>query len=248
LNALPTDWTIVADSKTSKWLLKSFNFSMSSNPGGFDCDGTREQIIDFCLLRLRGQEKNPRRTAVVKKVLTAVNGTAPTEGYDQMIGERLRRGGFKDEAEWMASCVLGDCPDLAALAIETKTDDPRVAAAIRSVIIKPGVRGDVRAAGIRSVGNRRDKRGLLALCDIVEDSSPASRPEFTAMLKTDYPFSDRLIAKTARPLFEMQIEQSGEATKTIGDLAGEQLKKVAKKDFGKDSLKWRDWVTRHLRG
>jgi hypothetical protein len=52
--------------------------------------------------------------------------------------------------------------------------------------------------------------------------------------------------KTLRPFIEDQMRRSPDASKTVGDLAREKLKKAARRDFGKDAPQWRAWVTAHV--
>jgi hypothetical protein len=61
-----------------------------------------------------------------------------------------------------------------------------------------------------------------------------------APCKDGYPFAERMAIKTVRPLIEKQ--QAAWASRTIGDLAHEALKKAAKKVFARDAARWRKWV------
>jgi hypothetical protein len=120
-------------------------------------------------------------------------------------------------------------------------NDPRIRKAARGMINDRSIRGDVRAAAIMLL-EKGDKDVLLALCDMLEDTTPAHKLEYSAIFRANYPFSDRLVVKTVRPIMEKQMKTDW--GNTIGDFAYARLKKIAKKDFGRDAQRWRAWVDR----
>ena len=242
MNAMVTCLTLIAQSRTSPWLLKTFGFGMALSYVGFDCEGTREEIADFCLLRLRSDGTNAVHGERTRKVLARVTGSEPKGAYKELLQERLRRGGLKDEAEWIVRCMRSESPDLALQAINAAVNDPRIRQAAREMINDRSIRGDVRAAAITLLGKSRDKDVLLAFCDVLGDTTPADKLEYSAMFRASYPFSDRIVVKTIKPIMEKQMKP--DLGKTIGDLAHARLKKTAKKNFGMDAQRWRAWVDR----
>ena len=169
-----------------------------------------------------------------------MTGSEPKGAYKELLQERLRRGGLKDEAEWIVRCMRSESPDLALQAINAAVNDPRIRKAAREIINDCSIRGDVRAAAITLLGKSKDKDVLLALCDVLEDTTPADKLEYSAMFRASYPFSDRIVVKTIKPIMEKQMKR--DLGKTIGDLAHARLKKTAKKDFGTDAQRWKAWV------
>jgi hypothetical protein len=244
LNAMATCLSLTAQSRTSPLLLKSFGFSMGLSYDGWDCEGTHEQLVDYCLLRLRNDGTNEVYRARTRKVLSKVAGAEKTD--KALMQERLRQGSFKDEGAWIASCMKSECPEVALQAISTALNDKRTRATACSLIADRTVRGDVRAAAITLLSRSRQKTVLLALCDALEDSTPANKREYAAMFRADYPFSDRIVVKIVRPIVEKQMKP--DLSKTIGDLAYAGLKKAAKKDFGTDAQPWREWVLKNGSG
>jgi hypothetical protein len=174
--------------------------------------------------------------------LARVTGSEPKGAYKELLQERLRSGGLKDETEWIASCMRSESPDLALQAINAAVNDPRIRKAARGMINDRSIRGDVRAAAITLLGKSRDKDVLRAFCDVLEDTTPADKPEYSAMFRPGYPFSDQLVVKTIKPIMERQMKPDW--GKTIGNLAHAKLKKMAKKDFGTDAQRWRTWADR----
>ena len=244
LNALANCWTMSAQVKSSKWLLKSFNCYMGSSLDAMDCEGTLQQLADFCLLRLRSEQTNAQQAAAIRKVLRTVSGTN-TPSYQELLKARLQLGGFKDETDWIVNCILEGTPDLAMQAIESATGnrDIRVRNALCHVLTDPKIRPDVRATAVHCAGTIRNRETLAALCDLVGDQTPAYRREFLPILAKDYPFSDRPVVGAARAVLERQLK--GSLSQTLGELARAELKGLAKRDLGKDSQRWHDWLQTH---
>lgn len=245
LNALANCWTMTAEVKSSKWLLKSFSCSMGSSLDAMDCEGTLQQLADFCLLRLRSEQTNAQQAMAIRKVLRTVAGPAGTGQYPQLLQARLRQGGFRDETEWIASCIREGSPDLAMQAIDaaTRNSDPRICQALCQVLANPKQRSDVRAAAINWAGTVRDREILGALCELLNNSTPAYRREFFPLFDRNYPFSSQPVVGAARAVVERQFKAS--LGQTLGELAHAQLKNLAKRDLGKDPRRWRDWLQAH---
>lgn len=240
--------TLKAEIKSSKWLFKSFNIVIIASATGIDCEGTREQLADCCLLRLRDERTNAMHSEKIKKVLRALTGTEPNGDYKELLQERLERGGFKDETEWMVACILSGIPELSleGIAAADESHDERLCDTICRIVVDRNTRSDVRAAAIELAAKKKDRKSLLALCDVLDDTSPADKTEYMPQFREGYPFSERMAVKTLRPILEDQMKHSPDASKTLGDLAREKLKKAAKRDYAKDAKRWRKWVGAHV--
>jgi hypothetical protein len=236
--------TLEGEVKRSKWLLESFSFSIGSVLIGLDCEGTREQLLDLCLLRFRNDHSSALHSNAFSRVLQVVAGAQPGQGYNELLKARLENGGFKNEAEWLEACIRSPKPELAleALSSQSEDRDQSLHKAACEVVADGRVRGDVRALAIDFVMKKKDKQALLALCEAVDDPAPTWKKEYMAALAKDYPFSERSEFKSIRPLIETVVEHQPNASKTISDLANAQLKKATKQDFGKDSGRWRSWI------
>jgi len=245
LNVLGNSWTMTAEVKSSKWLLKSFNAYIGSSLDAMDCEGTLEQVTDYCLLRLRRDQTNAPVAAAIRKVLRTVSGKETPGPYQELLQARLQRGGFKDETDWLVDCILEGTPDLAILAIDEAGRNPGagVLSSVCQVLADTKMRPDVRAAAIHYAGKIRNDKLLAALCDLVPDPTPVCRREFFPILSKSYPFSERPVVEAARPIVERQIKES--LSETLGGLSRGQLKRVTKRDFGKDPQRWRDRLQTH---
>ena len=242
LNALVNSWAFHSETKTSKWLIKNFRVDMGGEFVSFACTGTKEELADFCLLRLREEHTNATRSATLTKVLNAVTGSEAKGDYKDLLAERLKRGGFEDEGAWVAHCMLSPRADLSLEALQVKTKDACAETAARKIMSDPGRRADTRAAAIRMLGANKSRQALLEMCTLLEDKSPAYKSEFLPPFREGYPFKERLAVSTIRPILEKQSREFPDASKSIGDIAYAQLKKATKKDFGKDRAKWGECV------
>lgn len=220
--------------------------SISLQPECIDGQGTRDQLTDLCLLRLRQQQTNALHARFILQTLHKLNGTQPSACCQELLSQRLQQGGFKNEPDWLASCLGSGCPDLAleALGVESEDKDGNISQSICKLICDPATRPDVRAAAIKRAGRTATTPMLLALCSVVNDTSPAGENEFWRFLHDDYPFADRLAVKSIRPLVEAMRKTAPNNSKSIGALACAELKQATGKDFGNDSQKWQAWIQR----
>lgn len=242
LHAFAIAFNVRAGSRPTKWLVKTFGVSMSLGFDPIDCEGTRQQLHDLCLLRLRLQQSNKVYSVETKKVLRAITGATPSESYKGLLDQRLRESGFRDEIEWIANCMSSDCAELALQALAVPDKDPRLRDAACKVLLNQSARGDVRAAAVRFAAGSPNRSALLALCDVLDDSTRISLREYTPQLKQGYPFANKPLVQTLQPYLERQNKQASYPSRTIGALARAQLRKVAKKDYGQDAARWRKWV------
>jgi hypothetical protein len=223
--------------------LKGFSFGFMADVSGIDCEGTREELVDACLLRLRRYQTNAVRSAAVKKVLRAVTGQEPIGGYDELLRERLQAGDFKNETDWLVSRMLGTNANLAhaAISVSKGTKEERIHKAAHRLVADRGGRPHVRAVAIELTATNKDKEALLALCTVLDDDTTTGyRLEDLAPYRKGSPFRDRMAIKLVRPLIEKQYAAS--LSKTIGDLAHDALKNATGKDWGRDAARWRRWV------
>jgi len=247
LNVLTDNMQIRAES--SGWLIKSFGGGIGGGYESLDCEGTKEQITDFCLLKLRDEKKNDLHANGIKKVLRSVAGTEPNGSYEELVQKRLNEGGFRDEAEWIRSCIASNSPELAMAGLHAalKNKDEQFRDAACKVITDRNIRPDIRAHVMWHIGKGKNKNVLLAMCDVLDDTSPSYKKEYLHMLRKDYPFSEHITVKAAKPEIEKYWAKDPDTSKTVGDLAHERLKKLTKKDFGKNSRWWREWIEANVK-
>ena len=244
LNALGFHFSLSAECRSSKWFIKTFSGEFSASVAGIDCEGSREQIADYCLLLLRKEQTNAVRSAALRKVYRTITGNDGT--YDYLLEERLREGGFGNETEWILACISSDSPELAleAIKIAAPGHEEQVRRAACRIMLERTIRADLRTSGLRLAAKHgaKDRRTLLAFCDVLDDDRAASDPESMPRFREDYPFAERQAVRISKTVIERQMKRSPNASKSFGDLAHRELKKLTQKDFGKDANQWRDWI------
>ena len=228
LNAIINRFVIKAEVKPTKWLIKGFRAEMNGSYEGIDCAGNREQVLDCCLLRLRGERKNASHFAKLQKIWERVGGEPGAQDYTILLAARLKAGPYENETNWLAACILSGNPELTMSAIDAAATmkASEIRSALSLVIRDTKVRPDVRAAAIASIRSDRTQDEVAALRDVVGDSTPAYQREYEPIFRHDYPFSQRIEIKTLRPIFDQMIKDSPTASKTVGELARMQLKKL----------------------
>ncbi|MDB6037053.1 MAG: Aminopeptidase [Verrucomicrobiales bacterium] len=224
LNALANECTFRAGSRTLIWPLKSFGAHISAGSSSIDCEGTKEQIADFCLLNLRAERNNEVRSKQLRRLLDVVTGEHLNCDYRLLLKARLALGNFTDEPSWIAHCVESGSPELAMEAIKVAkgANDDRIRIAIDRIIVDRTVRSDVRAAAIKSAA-KTSKSALQAVCD---DKTMAYKLEYTPRLRPGYPFADRTAVRLFQPILEKEMRSWPDSSKTIGDSAKGQLRKI----------------------
>jgi hypothetical protein len=246
LNVLGSTWIMAAEIKSSKWVLKSFNASIGLTVENLDCVGTREQLMDYCLLWWHAEQSNALHAAALRKVLRRVTGDEPCQDFNTQFKQRLKSGGFNNVKDWLVHCIGSDCPELQLqglfAAMQTTDGDKRLSVAACRLLPGSRVRPDVRATAIDMAVRANSRESLLAICKLLGDTTQVYRREFVPMLQTNYPFDGRALVKATRQGMEGWFKKSPDASKTLGKLAREKLKEVAKRDLGDQEQPWRSWV------
>lgn len=243
LGALGHWLNLAAGSTSTKWLIKGFGASISLGFDGFCCEGTRDELEDFCLLHLRSRQADLVARGDTQKLLDAVEAPSAGMPWFQAIAHRLKRGGFADEQSWIANCIGSANAKLALTAIATGGRwGPRVRTALCKTITDRQKRGDVRAAAIRAAARVANRDVVRALCVVVDDDTSALSEDPNPVLSENYPFADRPWVQAIRPFVQQQPTHDPKSPKTIGLLARAHLTKLSKRDYGADPAVWCNWA------
>lgn len=214
---------------------------------GIEGEGTKEQLADLCLLRLRRDRSNARHFKEIAKVSRVVTGAEVKGDYAAVLKDHLEQRGFKTESEWLVQCLACNCPELARAATECAFDtkDAGVRDAACRMVTDRKFRPDVRAAAIGVAGKCKDRKALLQLCNVLDDATPAFRKEYAAVFGKDYPFPGA--KETMLRLYEEIWKNFRDSKKTIGQLAVARLKTATKQDFRMDLQGWQKWVEANVK-
>jgi hypothetical protein len=219
----------------------------SISPGleALKCEGSREQIADYCLVLMRDRKDRPVYAEALKRLFAKVTATEPGGICQDLLKDRLERGGFDDESQWLLHCIQDRCPDLSRVALNSAgpRDDPRICAAACRIAADPNVRADVRVAAVRVAVQTRTKDGLLVACDLLNDATVTTDTDFRRITDPNYTFADRAVVKIARAYIRNMLLI--EVVRPLGNVARQELKQATGQDFGADAEQWRKWIRSH---
>ncbi len=238
LHALGNQFALSVRAKPLIWPFDKFQISFSGSFETLDSEGTRSELIDYCLLYLRAEHTNQLHTAALRKVLRTVTCSEPVGGYREWLQAQLTHSGYANETDWLSACLTNSNPSLVHHALEASRafKDDRIWSAVRRIIVDRTARPDVRAHAIRVTEAHPDRTTLLALTEILNDQSPAYRREYCPQLSPDYPLADRMTLQTLRPFLEQTLAKP---SKTIGQTALDRLRQATKRNLGPDAQKWK---------
>jgi hypothetical protein len=241
LHALAGGFVWITRTKNAFWPFKSSTVTMEPTLDTLDCEGSREQLTDFCLLRLRVDPTNTLRANAISKVLRAVTGAKAQGGYAEWLQARLAQAGGGAENEWLLSCLQSANPDLALAATWTAGDsrDARIQAAACDLLRNRELRVDVRQGAIHLAERHPNQAFLLSLAEVLDDPSRVHQRELCPQFLPGYPLTNSTTLWAMRPLLERRFSQF---TNTIGQRALQDLRQFTKKDFGGDVQAWKNWV------
>jgi hypothetical protein len=236
------------EGEVSGWLFKHGGFGMSASFQAVDCEGTKEQIIDFCLLRLVSNPEDEACFRAWQKVLTAVTVAEQGQTYDEWMQWRIENSSWKNEKEWVLNLMRSNNPHLAVAAISSaqKIAGKETEDVLCEIIGSNDVRADVRAEAIYALTEDTKPEALLALVNVLDDNTPCSSKEDNLYMYESYPFSDHPAIRMMNEMTENWYIEKGKSI-TLGSEAEKRLRELIKKDFGKDGRAWRKWIERHVK-
>jgi hypothetical protein len=250
LRALIMPMVLSAESRSWLGVIQLPSISLAGFWSGLEETGTRDQLSDLCLLRLRASQQDPARAGNYLRLFQVVSGAATNAGCNQLIQQQWRQEQCQDETEWIARLMLSGRSELAFEAMNAAAPDKtgRIRQTACTLITDRSVRSDVRARAMELAMKDRDRTVLLALCTVLDDPSPAMRKEYSPLFDPASPFADQPLVKSMRAMTEhVALAVHPYAKKSLGDVARDHLKKAAGRDLGQDPEVWRQWVERQRR-
>ena len=221
---------------------------MSASFLGEDCEGTKEQIIDFCLLQLFANPEDEAYFKAWQKVLTKVTGARRRQTRNAWVRWRIEKSGWKNKKEWVLNLMRSDNPHLAAAAISSAQEIAGKEAedVLCEIIRNNDVRANVRAKAIRTLAGHAGPEAMLALVDVLDDNTPSHSREDNLHMHESYPFRNHPAVQMMSEMTENWYIEKGKSI-TLGSEAEKKLKQLTKKDFGKNGRAWRKWIKRHIK-
>ena len=241
LHALGNSFTLSVQAKPLIWPFDTFQASFAASFEALDCEGSRQDLVDYCLLYVRAQRTNELHTAAIQKVLRTITGAEAAGKYRDWLQARLDQLGFASENDWILACLTNPHPPVVheALGAAETSNDPQVWNSIRGIMLNRKLRPDVRAQAIQLTEHHRDQPTLIALTQILDDPVPSYDREHSPQLSPGYPLADRMTFQCLRPFLEQTFAQKPD---TIGEAALRQLRKATRRNFGPDAQKWKAFL------
>lgn len=231
------------EGEVSGWLFKHGGFSMFASFQGEDCEGTKEQIIDFCLLQLFGNPEDEAYFKVWQKVLTKVTAAEQRQTHDEWMQCRIEKSGWKNEKEWVLNLMRSENPYLAKAAISSAQEiaGEEAEEVLCEIIRNNDIRANVRARAIWALAEDAGPEAMLVLVDMLDDNTLCHSKEDNLHMYESYPFYDHPGVRLMSEMMENWYIEEGKSI-TLGSEAEKKLKELTKKDFGKDMKAWRKWI------
>jgi hypothetical protein len=238
--------TFAVHADLNLWTRKG-GFGLSTEPLLYSCSGTIDEITDFCLLRWRRDSQNPTHGDAWSEVLTKVTGFDAGPRYNDWLAWRLERTSYEDESAWELAILERSNPELlrAALQVAAQIAPDTADAATARIIRDTGIREDARSVAI---GLSKAPETLIALADVLADSTPLDQTAYNGYWDPSYVLYDHPYAKLARWVLDRWLREGNEFSATIGEQALKKLKAETKQNFGADADAWRGWIENHPSG
>ena len=227
LHALVNAFSCETHIKKSFWPSKPNGVDLGVAVEMLDCEGSRAELLDYCVLQWRLHPTNTLHARVMREILRTVTGNEPRGSCADYMKEHLRRSGYTNATDWLLNCIQSSNPDLAQMAVweGRNSSDPRIRAATRQVLHNREMRGDVRWDAMRVIIKRPDKTVRLALEEVASDQTPVFKREYIPQFSPNYPLTNSTSFLAMRDMFEWQFSHF---TNTIGNQAAENLKNFKK--------------------
>ena len=235
--------------EVSGWLFfKQPRFGLSWPCSLANCRGTRQQIIDFCLLQLGDNPEDKDHIKVWQKVLSVVVPAELAQTYDEWIKWRLDNSRWKSEEEWLLALMQSENPYLAAEAVASAK---RIASEdaedmLRRIILDDRAKTFVRARAISTLTKDAGPEAMMALVDVADNSTPSHSREDLLYMNESYPFYDHPQVRWTREATDNQFKEEADSI-TIGNRATEKLRELTNKDFAADKEAWRKWIKANVK-
>ena len=230
--------------ETKGLLFKSGNFNLGANYRIEYIPGTKDEIINRCLLQWRKKIKDESYGRAWAQVLKTVTGCDTGITYGDWMQWWIEKQGWADEKQWLVNLSKGDHGRFALEATKI-VDINKLCELIRD----PNAPVLKRDNAIFILDKDAGGKELLTLVDVLADETPLNIYKFKGQprfMEQSYPFADHRFVKIWRDGWEKHPEKK-EPPRTIGGDAEINLKRLTEQDFGKDAEAWRRWIERHVK-
>lgn len=229
------------------WVFWQGTVDFTLSMGTTNCRGSKAEITDFCLLKWSDNLEDESFCRACEKVLKKVTGANLQGSYNDWLQWWLIQSGWTNEQEWVLGLIESDNPSVAALAIHRagKIARKQAETVIFKIIRDNNVHAVVRASAIWHLDKDVGQKGLLVLVDELDDKTQQDMEYYLSADKSG-PLADHPCVKWGIEMSKKWYEKDYKP-ETLSDLAEQKLKKLTKKNFGKDTKAWWKWITANVK-
>ena len=232
-----------------------------------DVRGTRDELIDYCLLRWwTDSELHMLGARAWHDIVVRIAGRDLGAQRADWLRWRMEETNQDDKKDWVFTCLDSTNPDIATatLFLTAWFDPKRVEPTLMRIASDRNRPADLRADVIPMIGYRDKKSALGILIDLLDDRTLAPTYAWTyysqnmhgttvsvdfllsnwrPLTDPSFPFYDNAFARYAR----IGIEEHGPLARRIRDLAHEHLGQLTGANLPRDADAWRKWIEQHGR-
>ncbi|MEN6308183.1 MAG: M28 family peptidase [Anaerohalosphaeraceae bacterium] len=176
-------------------------------------------------------------------ILRAFHQQYPGGNTNPLLYQDLRPQGpqFND---WLLSSMKNTHPQIAkaAMAVAIQIAGQPAEKQIRQILTNPSMDITVREFALNTLAKKHKKDNLLCLTEVLADETPCP-VEKTQILENEYPLKEHPLVAMFLPSFKEAVDK--QKTKTLGQIAAEQLHEITKKKYGTDKQAWQRWIDKH---
>jgi hypothetical protein len=243
-----------------KWpprLKTAFSIGASWKPKA--SQGTREELLDICLLGWGRAISEGEPNAYWGKIVARVSGKpedVSQESREQWLAWRLETEGYDDPNEWTRAHMQSSNPYLAHSAIRSLGQEPKAEfePALVRVMTDTTHHPLIRTDAMAKVHRESQPATRQALVHTLDDPTPLQN--LHPKLGKEHPHRDIVAFIKTHRIREMELwsklqkpakkkKKSPPPPKTVGEAALKRLKDITGKDFKQDKEAWQRWIERH---
>jgi len=224
-------------------LFKSGYFNLWAHYDTESFSGTKNKIVDYCLLLWRKKLKDESYGRAWAQVLKTVTGHDSGTAYGDWMRWWTEKQGWANEKQWLVNLSKSDDGRFAFEATKI-VDINKLCELIRD----PNAPALKRDNAIFTLDKNAGSKELLTLVDVLTDETPLDicecegQPRF---MQESYPFADHRFVKFFKDGWERSKKEK-KGPRTIGGDAEINLKILTGQDFGKDAKAWRKWIKANI--
>jgi len=238
--------------EAKKGFLKScFSFEARSSMHFGNCKGSKEDIIDYCVMRIKGinipaTAKMPELAVSLKETYIKIFNNLTNEYHglslEEITDKHYQRKGFSSYDDWLNSLVDSNNPELAKGAIGfSSLSSGKIVDKFLTIIQNENIRADIRGEVIYKLAGQKKVCVLMAVSGLLDDETLMMKKNYDLEYDEEFPLAKHSYMLYFRKGMGNWYDTEGKKY-TIAKVAHNTLKEITGKDFGKDKKAWQKWI------